>query len=81
MTKYMIAGVLAFGLALPALAAEKTKYFLVYDTVGLCSVLEGAPSEGKIAFDNPKGFDSKEKAKEALEVARNDPEKCKGVVE
>lgn len=81
MTKYMIAGALAVGLALPALAAEKVKYFLVYDTVGLCSVLEGRPSEGKIAFENKEGYDSEEKAKEALEVARNDPEKCKGVIE
>ena len=81
MTKYMIASALVFGLALPALAKEKVRYFLVYDTVGLCSVLEGEPSEGKIAFGNPKGFDSEEKARDALKVARDDPEKCKGVIE
>jgi hypothetical protein len=80
MTKYLIAGLLVAGFATAA-AAEETKYFLVYDNQGLCSVLEGSPSEGKIAFGNPDGFDSEKAARDALEVARNDPEKCKGVVE
>jgi hypothetical protein len=80
MKKYLIAGLLVAGFAAPAVA-EETKYFLVYDTVGLCSVLEGSPSEGKIAFEKADGYSTKEEAKAALEVARNDPEKCKGVIE
>ena len=80
MKKYVIAGLLVAGFASPALA-EQTKYFLVYDTVGLCSVLEGKPSEGKIAFGNAEGYNSEKEARDALAVARNDPEKCKGVVE
>ncbi len=80
MKKYVIAGLLVAGFA-SAAVAEETKYFLVYDNQGLCSVLDGAPSEGKIAFGNAEGYSTKEEAKAALETARNDPEKCKGVVE
>lgn len=80
MKKYMIACLFITGLASPALA-EETRYFLVYDTVGLCSVLEGQPSAGQMAFGSAEGYSTEKDAKNALETARNDPEKCKGVVE
>jgi hypothetical protein len=80
MKKYLIAGLLVAGFA-SAAVAEDTKYFLVYDNQGLCSVLEGSPSEGKIAFGNAEGYSTEDDARKALETARNDPEKCKGVVE
>ncbi len=80
MRTIVIASLFAAGMASAAFA-EETKYFLVYDTVGLCSVLDGSPSAGKIAFGNADGYSTKEDAKKALEVARNDPEKCKGVIE
>ena len=80
MKKYVIAGLLVAGFASVAYA-EETKYFLVYDNQGLCSVLEGSPSEGKIAFGNAEGYSTEKDARNALETARNDPEHCKGVVE
>jgi hypothetical protein len=80
MKKYLIVGLLVAGFA-SAAVAEDTKYFLVYDNQGLCSVLEGSPSEGKIAFGNAEGYSTEDDARKALETARNDPEKCKGVVE
>jgi hypothetical protein len=80
MKKYLIVGLLVAGFA-SAAVAEDTKYFLVYDNQGLCSVLEGSPSEGKIAFGNAEGYSTEDDARKALETARNDAEKCKGVVE
>ncbi len=80
MKKYVIAGLFVAGMTTAALA-EDTKYFLVYDNQGLCSVLEGAPSAGKVAFGQDGGYGSEKEARDALAVARNDPEKCKGVIE
>jgi hypothetical protein len=82
MKRLIVASVLAFGLASPALAAEK--YFVTVDTVGNCSVVQSLPdtglSAGKKAIGNTDGYASMEDAKKYLGEIRDDDAKCKGVV-
>ena len=54
---------------------------MTVDTVGNCSVVQGAPSEGQTALGETGGYDTAEAAEKALAEARKDTEKCKGVVE
>jgi hypothetical protein len=42
MKKYIAASLLVLGLAMNAFAAEAAKFYVVKDTVGLCSVIEGS---------------------------------------
>ncbi len=82
MKKLIVASVLTFGLASPALAAEK--YFVTVDTVGNCSVVQSLPgtglSAGKEAIGNQDGYASMEAAQKYLAEIRDDDSKCKGVV-
>ena len=78
MKKYLIASLLTIGLATPALAE---RYFVTVDTVGNCSVIRGGPSAGQTAFGETGGYDSAEAANAALAEARDDAERCQGVVE
>jgi hypothetical protein len=82
MKRLIVASVLTFGLAAPALAAEK--YFVTVDTVGNCSVVKSIPgtghSAGKEAIGNTDGYASMEDAKKYLDEVRDDDSKCKGVV-
>jgi len=80
MKKHVVAAsLLAICLATPVLAAEK--YFMTVDTVGNCSVVQGAPSAGQTALGETGGYDSADAAKKALDDVRKDESKCKGVVE
>jgi len=82
MKKLIVAGVLTFGLASAALAAEK--YFVTVDTVGNCSIVQSLPgtgmSAGKKAIGNADGYASMEAAKKYLAEIRDDDAQCKGVV-
>jgi hypothetical protein len=76
MTRTVLAGLFVVALAVPAMAAEK--YFVVKDTVGNCSVVQGGTSAGLERIQNKDGYDSADAAGSALEEIRDD---CEGVVE
>ena len=79
MKAYVVAVLIAFALAMPALAAER--FFVTVDTVGNCSVVQGEPSAGQKSIGESGGYDSAEMAAKALKEVRNDADQCKGVVE
>jgi hypothetical protein len=80
MKKRMTASLLAIGLATTAIAAEAAKFYVVKDTVGLCSVVEGKPSAGLTPIGEKAGYESRDAGKKALqEVSKKAG--CQGVVE
>jgi hypothetical protein len=82
MKKLIVASVLSFGLAAPALAAEK--YFVTVDTVGNGSVVQSIPGTGhsasKKAIGNTDGYESMEAAQKYLDEIREDDPRCEGVI-
>jgi hypothetical protein len=80
MQRSVLALVVLAALASPALAQESAKYYVVVDTVGNCSVIEGSVSTGKTAIAEKSGYDAKDAAMKALEEIAADEEHCKDVV-
>jgi len=76
----LVLAVVLAGLASPALAQDSAKYYVVVDTVGNCSVIEGRVSTGKTAIAEKSGYDAKDAAMKALEEVAGDAETCKDVV-
>jgi hypothetical protein len=79
MRRAVIASVVVLGFAVPASA--ETKFFVVSDTVGNCSVVEGGYSAGLSPIGNKDGYASAEDADKGLAEVRDNAETCKGVVE
>ena len=76
-----LAALLLAGLASPAFAAgDAAKYYVVVDTVGNCSVIEGRVSTGKTAIGEEDGYTSKDAAVKALEEVAKDENTCQGIV-
>ena len=68
MRRAVIASVVVIGFALPASA--ETKFFVVSDTVGNCSVVEGGYSAGLSPIGNKDGYASGEDARVSRKCAR-----------
>jgi hypothetical protein len=77
--KKLAASLLVVGLASTALA-EAAKFYVVKDTVGLCSVVEGEPSAGLTPIAEKGGYESRDAGKKALKEV-SEKAGCKGVVE
>lgn len=75
-----LALVVLAGLASPALGAESTTHYVVVDTVGNCSVIEGRVSMGKTAIADKSGYETKDAAMKALEEIAGDEGTCKDIV-
>lgn len=80
MTRFVLAALFVVALTVPATAATATKFFVVKDTVGNCSVVEGGVSAGLTPLQSEDGYDSEEAAGKVLEEIR-DSDDCAGVVE
>jgi hypothetical protein len=80
MKNWMIPVLLTVGLATTAYAAEAVKFYVVKDTVGLCSVVEGKPSAGLTQIAEKGGYESRDAGKKALQEI-SDKAGCQGVVE
>jgi hypothetical protein len=78
--KTLAASLLVVGLATTAFAAEAAKFYVVKDTVGLCSVVEGKPSAGLTPIGEKGGYESRDAGKKALEEVSKEAG-CQGVVE
>jgi hypothetical protein len=78
--KKLAASLLVVGLASTAFAAEAAKFYVVKDTVGLCSVVEGEPSAGLTPIAEKGGYESRDAGKKALKEV-SEKAGCKGVVE
>jgi hypothetical protein len=78
--KTLAASLLVVGLATTAFAAEVAKFYVVKDTVGLCSVVEGKPSAGLTPIGEKGGYESRDAGKKALEEVSKEAG-CQGVVE
>ena len=76
----MIASLLAVGLVATAFAAEAAKFYVVKDTVGLCSVIEGSPSAGLTPIAEKGGYESRDAGDKALQEV-SEKAGCQGVVE
>jgi hypothetical protein len=63
-----------------AARTESSKFYVVKDTVGLCSVVEGEPSAGLTPIAEKGGYESRDAGKQALQKASKEAG-CKGVVE
>lgn len=57
-----------------------SKFYVVKDTVGLCSVIEGEPSAGLTPIGEKGGFDTKDAGKQALQKTSKEAG-CMGIVE
>jgi hypothetical protein len=77
--KVLTASLLLIGLATAAFAAE-TKFYVVKDTVGLCSVIEGEPSAGLTPIADKGGYESRDAGKKAMQEV-SEKAGCQGVVE
>lgn len=71
---------MTIGLAVPASAAEAVKHYVVIDTVGNCSVIEGKVSTGKTPIGQESGYDSRDAAKQAFDELTKDEAQCEGVI-
>jgi hypothetical protein len=80
MRNTIFATLLLVAVASPALAAENAKWFLVVDTVGNCSVIEGSVGAGKTALGEQDGYASKDEAMKALDELANAKDTCEGIV-
>ena len=80
MKYYVAASLLVIGLSSNALAAEAAKFYVVKDTVDLCSVIEGAPSAGLTKIAEEGGYESRDAGNKALKEV-SEKAGCKGVVE
>jgi hypothetical protein len=78
--KTLAASLLLIGLTTAAFAAEAAKFYVVKDTVGLCSVIEGEPSAGMTPIAEKGGYDSKDAGKKALQEVK-EKAGCQGIVE
>jgi hypothetical protein len=78
--KKLTASLLVVGLATTAFAAEAAKFYVVKDTVGLCSVVEGKPSAGLTPIGEKGGYESRDAGKKALKEVSKEAG-CQGVVE
>jgi len=78
--KRLAATFLVLGLTTTAFAAEDAKFYVVKDTVGLCSVIEGKPSAGLTPIAEKGGYDSRDAGKKALQEVSKEAG-CQGVVE
>lgn len=80
MKPYVFAAVLVAAFSGSAFAAEAGKYFVVIDTVGNCSVIQGAVSTGKSALGKEDGYDSEDAAMKALDEFASDDDTCEDIV-
>jgi hypothetical protein len=80
MKKYILASLLVLGFSMNAFAAEAAKFYVVKDTVGLCSVIEGEPSAGMTPIAEKGGYESRDAGKKALQEVK-EKAGCQGVVE
>jgi hypothetical protein len=78
--KNLAASLLLVMLTSTAFAAEAAKFYVVKDTVGLCSVIEGKPSAGLTPIAEEGGYDSRDAGKKALQEVSKEAG-CQGVVE
>jgi hypothetical protein len=76
----LVSTLLIAGPATTALAAQAAKFYVVKDTVGLCSVIEGEPSAGLTPIAEKGGYDSRDAGKKALQEVK-EKAGCQGVVE
>jgi hypothetical protein len=80
MKSTVFATLLLVAVSSSAFAEETAKYYVVVDTVGNCSVIEGSVGTGKTAIGEQDGYASKDEAVKALEDLANDEDTCEGII-